>query len=44
LLRLEQLKPDFAKKACYLLSRFVKEASLIEHIIEGLLKAGMDIQ
>jgi len=44
LLQVEQLKPDFAKKARYLLSRFVKEASLVEHIVEGLLKAGMDIQ
>ncbi len=37
------LKADFDVKAHYLISRFVKEDQLVEHIIKGLRKAGMDI-
>jgi len=38
-----QLKPDFVKKARYLISRFVKEDPLVDHILEGLHKAGLHI-
>ena len=41
---LRQMKPDFEKRARYLISRFVKEESLVEHIVDGLQKAGLDIQ
>lgn len=40
---LKRLKPDFEKKAHFLISRFVKEESLVEHILEGLQKAGLNI-
>ena len=40
---LKRLKPDFEKKAHYLISRFVKEEPLVIHIIDGLRKAGLDI-
>jgi hypothetical protein len=38
---LKQMKPDFEKKARYLVSRFVKEEPLVVHILEGLQKAGL---
>ena len=41
---LTRLKPGFEKKARYLISRFVKEESLVDHILEGLQKAGLCIQ
>jgi hypothetical protein len=34
------LKPDFEKKAPYLLSCFVKGDTLLDHILESLQKAG----
>jgi tetratricopeptide (TPR) repeat protein len=40
---LKKLRPDFETKAHYLISRFVKEESLVVHILEGLRKAGMEI-
>ena len=38
-----QLKPEFESKARYLISRFVKEDELVEHVLDGLRKAGMDV-
>jgi adenylate cyclase len=35
------LKPDFEEKARYLISRFVKEETLVTHVLEGLQKAGL---
>ena len=40
---LKFLKPDFENKARYLISRYVKEEELVERIIEGLQKAGLNI-
>jgi TolB-like protein len=40
---LMEIRPDFKEKALYLISRFVKEPTLVEHVIEGLKKAGMNI-
>ena len=40
---LQILKPDFNEKARYLISRFIKEESLADHIIDGLRKAGMKV-
>ena len=40
---LYQLKPDFNKKAEYLISRFVKEPAVVKHLIKGLTNAGMSI-
>jgi TolB-like protein len=40
---LKQLKPDFEKKAHYLISRFVKEEDLVELVVDGLRKAGLSI-
>jgi len=37
------LKPDFEKKAHYLISRFVKEEDLVQLIVDGLRKAGLEI-
>jgi hypothetical protein len=42
--RLLELKPDFPGKAHYLISRFVKEDSLVDHVVEGLQKAGLSLQ
>jgi len=39
-----ELKPDFQEKARMLIKRYVKEDALVEHIIEGLQKAGLQIQ
>jgi TolB-like protein len=41
--QLLKLKPDFEQKAVYLISIYVKEDELVNHIIEGLRKAGMDL-
>jgi adenylate cyclase len=38
-----KLKPDFKEKARMLIKRYVKEDALVEHIIEGLQKAGLQI-
>ena len=40
---LKQLKPDFEKKAHYLISRFIKEEDLVELVNDGLRKAGLEI-
>lgn len=40
---LNTLKPEFEKKARYLISRYVKEEELVEHFIYGLQKAGLGI-
>jgi len=40
---LSQVKPDFTVKAHDLITRFVKEESLVIHIIQGLQKAGLII-
>ena len=40
---LKKLKPDFEEKAAYLISRYVKEDELLNHILEGLRKAGMNL-
>jgi TolB-like protein len=37
------MRPDFNEKATYLLSRYIKEDSIVEHLKEGLIKAGMKI-
>jgi len=36
-------KPDFEQQAVYLISRYVKEDALVNHILEGLRKAGMKV-
>lgn len=41
---LKSLKPDFEGKAKYLISRYVKEEEMVEKIIEGLRKAGLQIR
>lgn len=41
--QLKLIKPDFEQKARYLISRFVKEESLVDHMLEGLQKAGLHI-
>ena len=41
--RLKQLKPDFEEKAESLITRFIKEKGLLELILEGLRKAGMNV-
>ena len=41
---LKQLKPDFENQARYLITRYVKEEELAEHVVEGLRKAGMQIK
>ncbi len=40
---LRRLKPDFEEKAHDLISRFVKEESLVLHLLEGLNKAGLKV-
>jgi len=42
-LRLKALRPDFEKKARELISRYVKEEELVNHILEGLNKAGLEL-
>ena len=39
-----KFKPDFQEKSRMLIQRYVKEEELVEHIIEGLQKAGLQIQ
>ena len=36
-------KPDFEQQAVYLISRYVKEDELVNHVLEGLRKAGMKV-
>jgi hypothetical protein len=43
IIHIKQLKPDFEKRAGYLISNYVKETKLVDHILDGLNKAGMDI-
>ena len=38
---LYSLKPDFSEKAGYLISRYIKEEELVNHVIDGLNKAGL---
>ena len=38
-----RLKPDFENHARDLISRFIKEEDLVDHVLEGLRKAGMNI-
>ena len=38
------LKPDFTKKARLLIQRYFKEDSLVDHVLEGLQKAGLEIE
>jgi adenylate cyclase len=42
--RLLKFKPDFQEKSRMLIQRYVKEDALVEHILEGLQKAGLKIQ
>jgi 5,10-methylenetetrahydrofolate reductase len=37
------LKPEFESNAKHLISLWVKENELVEHILEGLRKAGLDV-
>jgi hypothetical protein len=41
--QLKQLKPDFENQAWYLITRDVKEEGLTEHVLEGLGKAGINV-
>ena len=41
IVHLKQLKPNFEGEASFLISRYVKEEDLVEHIMDGLRKAGM---
>lgn len=43
IIHLKKLKPDFEKKSRLLISRYVKEDDLVDHIVEGLKKAGMKL-
>lgn len=43
ILNLKDLKPDFEKKAAYLIGIYVKEKELVKQIVNGLQKAGMDL-
>lgn len=43
LAHLAQLRPDFEQKARDLISRLVKEPSLVDHLLEGLQKAGLKV-
>ena len=38
-----QLKPDFEEKHVYLISRYIKEDELVDQVIDGLRKAGMNL-
>jgi adenylate cyclase len=40
---LKQMRPDFEMNARYLISRYVKEENLVEQVIAGLRKAGLEI-
>ena len=37
------LKPDFKEKARMLIQRYIKEDPLVEHLLQGLQKAGLPI-
>jgi hypothetical protein len=41
--QLLKLKPDFSQKARVLIGRYVKEDSLVDHVLQGLQKAGLEI-
>jgi adenylate cyclase len=41
--QLLELKPDFPQKARPLIQRFIKEDPLVDHVIQGLQKAGLKI-
>ena len=41
--QLLEMKPDFKEKARMLIHRYVKEDSLVDHLIEGLKKAGLEV-
>jgi len=41
IVNLKQLKPNFEGEASFLISRYVKEEDLVEHVMVGLRKAGM---
>lgn len=43
LLQLKTLQPDFENKARELINRYVKEEKLVDHILEGLNKAGLEL-
>jgi tetratricopeptide (TPR) repeat protein len=36
-----ELKPDFPQKAWHLIQHYIKEDTLIDHVMEGLRKAGL---
>jgi len=38
-----KIRPDFEEKGRYLISIFIKEDSLLAHVIEGLEKGGMKL-
>jgi hypothetical protein len=40
---LKTLRPDFTEKPRDLISRYVKEEELVEHMMDGLQKAGVRI-
>jgi len=44
IVHLKQLKPNFEGEASFLISRYVKEEDLAEHIMDGLRKAGMELK
>ena len=39
-----EIRPDFEERGRYLLSRFIKEDSLVELVIEGLKKGGLQMK
>lgn len=41
--QIKRIKPDFENKTRYLISRYVKEDTLVEQLIEGLQKAGLPL-
>ena len=41
LLQLQTVRPDFVNKARELISRYVKEEELVDHVLQGLYKAGL---
>jgi len=43
IMELKRLKPDFEEQASFLLGKYIKEKSLIDHMLDGLCKAGMNL-
>jgi len=41
--KLLEVRPDFKERGRYLMSRYIKEDSLVSHVIEGLAKAGLQV-